>query len=456
MNKSPFEIRGVIEGFYGVFYTTPERNDLIRFIGEQGYNFYIYGPKNDRQHRARWREPYPDFIMKQFSETIAIAKEVGVDFCYSIGSGVSINYASEEDFSYIQTKFQAFYDLGVRTFAITLDDIKSEFLHEEEKRAFRSYAHAHVELCNKLYDWLKTLDESCHLMLCPTDYHGTPPFSSYIYEIGNGLHPDIDIFYTGADITTPTISQLDAEEFANAVNRKPIIWDNYPVNDLAMTGEMHISPITGRDASLYKSSKGFVVNTMSQVEASKISLLTFADYFFDPINYQPWASWEKALLKIGGEDYVDDLKRFAENSLYSCLGHNEAKTLDLLTKATMDSLYEGEKATTSYAVQELYQYFDSLDEAGYQLKFRMGNYKLRNELIPWIQLMESWAWAGRRSIAVLRAVENNKDVKGPLNWLVENVNEIEQHPMRFAGTVVQPLIDYARKKAEVRKEEVYE
>jgi hyaluronoglucosaminidase len=455
MNKSPFEIRGVIEGFYGVFYTAPERNDLIQFIGKHGYNLYIYGPKNDRQHRARWREPYPDFIMKQFAETITIAKEAGVDFCYSIGSGVSINYAAEEDFSHIQTKFQTFYDLGVRTFAITLDDINSEFLYEEEKKAFRSYAHAHVDLCNKLFNWLKTVDESCHLMLCPTDYHGTTPFSSYIYEIGNGLHPEIDIFYTGADITTPTISEQDAKQFADAVNRKPIIWDNYPVNDLTMTGEMHIGPITGREASLDKASKGFVVNTMSQAEASKISLLTFSDYFCNPTNYRPWESWEKALRKIGGEGYVHELKRFAENSLYSCLGYDDAKTLDLLTKAAMSSLHDGEKASTSQAIQELHQYFDSLDEAGYQLKFRMTNYKLRNELIPWIQLMESWAWAGRRAITVIKAIEKNENVEGPLNWLCENVKEIEQHPMRYAGTIVQPLLDYARKKAEVRKEEVY-
>jgi hypothetical protein len=44
---------GVVEGFYGVFYTFPQRNDLIRFIGSHGYNAYLYAPKNDRQHRIR-------------------------------------------------------------------------------------------------------------------------------------------------------------------------------------------------------------------------------------------------------------------------------------------------------------------------------------------------------------------------------------------------------------------
>src|SRR5688572_1479837 len=52
-SASPFTLRGAVEGFYGVFYTPPERNDLIRFLGKNGFNLYVYGPKNDRQHRAR-------------------------------------------------------------------------------------------------------------------------------------------------------------------------------------------------------------------------------------------------------------------------------------------------------------------------------------------------------------------------------------------------------------------
>ncbi len=78
MNQFP--VRGVVEGFYGAFYTFPERNDLIRFIAQHGFNLYIYRPKNDRQHRNRWREPYPTRIMDQFAETAATAREFGITF----------------------------------------------------------------------------------------------------------------------------------------------------------------------------------------------------------------------------------------------------------------------------------------------------------------------------------------------------------------------------------------
>ncbi|HET7657005.1 MAG TPA: protein O-GlcNAcase, partial [Bacillales bacterium] len=345
MDSSPFQVRGVIEGFYGVYYTPFERDDLIRFIGEQGYNLYIYGPKNDRQHRARWREDYPKTIMDQFMNTVKTAKEADVEFSYSIGSGVSMNYASEKDLAIIKRKFLAFYEIGVKTFSILLDDISSEFRYQEEKDKFRSYAEAHTEVSNQLYEWLQDLDPSTKLMMCPTDYHGTAPYSSYIHELGEGLHPDIDVFYTGPDVCTPEIPIDATESFAKAIKRHPVIWDNFPVNDLAMQPEMHIGPITGRDASLHKCSKGIVVNTMIQAEASKIPLLTFADYFHDPEGYQPWESWEHALKAIGGEESFSSIMRFAENSLQSCLNQPNAVMLKQLVDQALEALKSGESVS---------------------------------------------------------------------------------------------------------------
>lgn len=448
MHSSPFQVRGVIEGFYGVYYTPPERNELIRFIGENGFHLYIYGPKNDRQHRARWREPYSKVIMEQFSETVKIAEKAGVEFCYSIGSGVSMNYASEKDLDWIKKKFTTFYEIGVRSFAVLLDDISSEFRHEEEKNKYRSYAEAHSDVSNQLYNWLKEMDPSNKLLMCPTDYHGSAPFSSYIHELGEGLHPDIDIFYTGPDVCAPEISEEEAEGFAKAVKRNPVIWDNFPVNDLAMQPEMHIGPITGRDALLYKHSKGFVVNTMIQAEASKIPLLTFADYFQDPENYQPWKSWERALKIVAGEESYPSLMLFAENSLQSCLGQRNAVKLNQLAEQLLASLMKGNPVSDCEEAAQLYEYLDELDEAGYHLKNRMTNYALRNELVPWIEVLESWAWAGRRAIETLKAIEKGEDVNSPLKWMKESLRAAEFIPKQITGDALRPLIDYTMDQAE--------
>lgn len=440
--SSPFEIRGVIEGFYGVYYTFEERNDLIRFIGRNGYNLYIYGPKNDRQHRARWREPYPQEIMDRFAENVAVAKESGVTFCYSIGPGVSMSYSSEEDLNIIYAKFRSFYERGVRCFSLLLDDISSKFSYDADRRAFGSYAEAHASVCNILFNRLKALDPECTLSMCPTAYHGKAPFGEYLHELGEKLLPDIDIFYTGPEVCSPQITASDAAAFARAARRKPIIWDNYPVNDLDMKAEMHIGPIQGREDKLCRETRGIVVNTMIQAEASKVSLLTYADYFRDPSGYDAPSSWRQALEQIAGSASLGPLLLFSENSLFSCLNPNHSEKLERLAGEALASLLRGENASDNAAVEALNQYVTSLDEACYHLKNRMANTALRNNLLPWIELMEHWHWMMKRALAVLQALEHGHPYESPLNLMKESLEEIGRHPKKIMGQVLMPLADY--------------
>ncbi|MDQ3458512.1 MAG: protein O-GlcNAcase [Deinococcota bacterium] len=444
---SPFAVRGMIEGFYGVYYTPPERHSLLRFLGKHGYSLYVYAPKNDRQHRARWRQPYPAGVMAQFAAAIRVAGEAGVDFCYALSPGADVCYNSVADFAAMTAKFAAFSHLGVRTFSLLLDDILPDFQHEADREHYRSYAEAHADLCNRVHRWLKDLDTACTLSMCPTDYHGVAPFSPYLHELGERLHPDIDIFYTGPQVCSSRVLASDAAAFARAARRPPLIWDNYPVNDGGMEREMHIGPIRGRDASLAGAVKGVVVNTMIQPEASKISLLTFADFFADPEGYDPESSWGRALREVAGRESAATLRLFAENSLHSCLGTPEAETLERLVWGALAALQRGE-GVTGPEVRTLAEYLDALDEACYHLKYHMDNLALRNELLPWLELLEGWLWLGRHALEVLAAQEAGEPFERPLGAMNEELAKAQRHPKRVAGTALVPLADFVRAQVE--------
>jgi hyaluronoglucosaminidase len=445
-----FEIRGVVESFYGVFYTAPERDDLIRFLGRHGFNYYLYGPKNDRQHRARWRETYPERIMREFGQTVAIANEVGVTFCYSIAPGVAISYSSPEDFEAITGKLKSFYDIGVRAFSISMDDISSEFTNPQDRARYHSYAEAHVDLCNRLYDWLQLLNAECQLSMCPTDYWGVAPFSDYLHELGEGLHPEIDVFYTGREVCAPTITVDEALAFAKVVRRKPLIWDNYPANDLAMKAEMHIGAIKGRDPELYQQVRGLCVNPMNQAEASKIPLLTFADYMRDPHTYDPESSWERAVVEVAGES-APALRIFSENSRYSVLRSDDEllDRLAFLTDAVLLSLTRGDSVDDNPFVRALQAYLTEIDEAGYHLKFRMENLALRNNLIPWIELLEYTMWAARYGLKVLEAMEKGEGFSWALSMMNGFLEDAKGHNKRMAGSVLFLLTDYVLRRVEM-------
>ena len=57
---SPVPLRGVIEGFYGTPWQQEERLDILAFCRAEGFNAYLYAPKDDPYHREKWREPYPE------------------------------------------------------------------------------------------------------------------------------------------------------------------------------------------------------------------------------------------------------------------------------------------------------------------------------------------------------------------------------------------------------------
>lgn len=441
MSVSPFQVRGVIEGFYGVFYTHPQRLSLLEFMSRHGYNHYLYAPKNDRQHRRHWREPYPERLMEQFGEAAGYAERLGIDFCYGLSPGIDICYSSDEEFGAITTKLGSFHRLGVKSFSLLLDDIRRTFPHSRDAERYPSISVAQADLCNRVLAWLQALDPDCTLSMCPTDYHGVPPFAPALLELGELLDPQIGVFYTGPEVCSATVGRTEAEAFAQALRRPALLWDNYPVNDLAMHGELHIGPLRGREQELYRSLRGVVVNPMNQVEASKVVLATYGEYLADPQAYRPERAWTRALEEVA-PGHAEELRLVAENSLYSCLGTPEAEKLSSLTSAALTAL-EAE-IPDDPAVDELHAYLAQLDEACYALRYRLENLELRNELLPWLELLEQWSWLGRWSVEALRAEQaGDEQDAARLRRIEEWLGSIERHPKRIGGTVLLPLAQLA-------------
>jgi hyaluronoglucosaminidase len=440
---SHFQIRGVVEGFYGVYYTLPQRLDLLCFLGQQGFNLYVYGPKNDRQHRNRWRDAYPDDILDDFAQTTAAARAAGVSFCYALSPGVSIRFSEPAEFTRMTAKLESLYACGVRAFSLLLDDIASRFQHAEDEAYHRgNYAAGQADLCNRTLEWLRLKDSACSLSMCPTEYHGNPPFSPYLLGLGRELHPDIDVFYTGPEVCSPSLPTSAVRWFGEAVGRPPLLWDNYPVNDLDMQPELHVGAIRGRPADLAAAVHGVVVNPMIQPEASKIPLRTWAEYLADPAGYEPEGAWNRALAAVAGAAGANALRRVAENSLRSCLGTPEAPVLARLVDAVLLALQAGEPAS-SPAVAALGAYLASLDESIYHLRNRLRNLALRADLLPWLEQLENWYHVGRLALALLAAREAGQPLEPGVEQLGSALSAARRHPKRIAGEVLVPLAQHA-------------
>lgn len=439
MSHSAFATRGVVEGFYGLFYSPPERNDLIRFLAAHGYNTYVYGPKNDRQHRARWWEPYPQAQMEQFGATVALARACGVRFCYALAP-IS---ATQDDLGRIMAKLRAFYERGVRDFSIFLDDLALPDQSDPRFVPLATWGDTHARLVNAVYGELRALDPACTLSMAPVEYHGREPFGAYLLMLGERLDPAIDLCYTGPQICSRTISAADAAAFARVARRPPLIWDNYPVNDLDMRAELHLGPVQGRDPDLAGVTRGVLVNPMSQAEASKIALATYGAFLADPHGYTPWPAWRRALAGLVEPELLPALRRFARTALASCLDAQTAPALARLSRVALADLRAGTPAGACAALQRLLAAVGQLDEDCYALKFRTANLRLRDNLAPWIEALEDQLWMVRRAAALLEALDGGAPAEPALRALEESLALIERQPKRIAGEALLPLGRFA-------------
>jgi len=296
-----FPERGIVEGFYGAPWNHQDRLEMLRFEGQHGMNVYYYAPKDDPYHRKLWQEPYPPEQMKRLGELVSTARANFVDFCFAISPGLSIVYASEEDFSKLTAKLASVAKLGVSCFALFLDDVPPELQSPQDRERFPTLAQAHASLINKLDGHLKSQSKDNRLVVTPTTYTNEWGSRDYIRELGSAVNEDVAIVWTGPEVASPAITVAQAREWGEWLRRKPLVWDNFPVND-GRPWRVHLGPLRGRDANLPDAIRGVFSNPMNQPRASMLPLETIADYLWNSAAYDPERSLKKAVTAQYGDD----------------------------------------------------------------------------------------------------------------------------------------------------------
>lgn len=393
-----FEIRGVVEGFYGTPWTMEKRREIIKFLGEHGYNLYIYAPKDDQLHRKRWRDMYNEDFKSEFSKLLVEGSTWGVTVVFSVSPGLEVKYSSDADIDIMVSKFIEMADVGVRSFALFYDDIPETLVHEEDMKEFTSLAHAQSFFANTVYRSLKEkVDGISRFIVCPTQYHGKE-ITEYMRTLGKEIDREISIMWTGSSVCSERISAENAFLAETAFGRKPLFWDNYPVNDAFMVPELHVGPYEGRDPEIVEHSEGIVLNPMIQPCASKIALGSAAEFLSDPYGFEVEESWSRAIKEIA-PSCEKEMKIFCEYYLMSPVHRGQSKRL----VDTRDSLGLLISQNSWSQVQELLmQEATRISESAEVLK-KMLPASLLEEIEPWILEFSLWGKALRSAAGIVSA-----------------------------------------------------
>ncbi len=300
-------LRGVVEGFYGTPWSQADRLSMLQFCHEHKLNAYIYAPKDDAYHRAKWREMYPADKMADLQALIDESKKQQVKFIFAISPGLDIHFSgqeAEQDKQAMLKKLTAMYDMGVRDFAIFFDDIKNK--DGKGQAEFLNWVNANFIAQHK---------DINPLIAVPTEYfrqdmESEGQIKEYTKKFSTTLDKDILVLYTGEKVVPDGLRDVDYARANKLYGRQLGIWWNYPVSDY-LEAKLALGPV--EKLPMAAEIPAIFFNPMKHAELSKISLATGADYALNPGKYDAQKAWHKAIKAQYGS-LAEDMEAFADQS----------------------------------------------------------------------------------------------------------------------------------------------
>ncbi|MFF4651366.1 beta-N-acetylglucosaminidase domain-containing protein [Streptomyces sp. NPDC001380] len=334
-------VRGTVEGFYGQPWTAEQRLSEIDFLGRTKQNAFLYAPGDDPYRVSRWREPYPAARAAELRALTERAARNHVVPGYALAPGQSLCYTSDDDVRALVAKLESLWGLGFRSFQLQFPDVSYDEWHcRADRSAYgtgpEAAARAQGRLVRRVLDGLAAVhggQGAAPLTVMPTEYHqvGATP---YRRALAKELPPSVQVAWTGVGVVPRRIGADQLRGTAAVLAHPLVTMDNYPVNDWS-EDRLYLGPYTGREAGVATGSAALLVNAMEQPVASRIALSTAADYAWNPVGYDPAASWRGALRTLAdgsGAAAGEALRTLAANSASSPLDGRESAYLQPLLR----------------------------------------------------------------------------------------------------------------------------
>ena len=396
-------IRGFIEGYYGIPWSNEDRMSLMKFGGDFKMTSYIFAPKDDPYHKEKWREEYPAKELAEITEMVKVGNEAKCRFVWTAHpfmGGFNVNNADAEIQALLK-KFEQLYKAGVRQFGVLGDDVGQ--LNKDIV----------VKMMQEVSKWAKAKGDVYDTVFCPAGYnHSWQGDYSELNKYDKEFPEDIKIFWTGEAVCQP-VEQKTLNHFrkhnlnGQATRRSPLFWLNWPVNDIngarLMMGKGSLlhTDINVNDLT------GVVTNPMQEAEASKVAIFAVADYAWNVKAFDDDKSWKDSFKYVDAQasEALHTLAKHMSNPQPN--GHGlvlaESEELQPLINKINQQLRAGKlvDADAKQMIAEMQTIIDACKEFHAQSK----NANLKKELKPFTGSLADLAKVIQEYVKAEMAVE---------------------------------------------------
>ena len=394
--------RGTVEGYYGIPWSYEARMSQFRFYGRNKMNLYIYAPKDDPLHHGEGcYQPYPEGKAFELAALVRCARENRVRFVWAIHPANTVDWSDNEGRTQMDglcQKLEWMYKIGVRDFGVLVDDSFGEIGKPERQ----------VQLCNYILENFirKHPDVNQELIMCPTGYNKSWTNEEFLTTIGEGLHKDIHVMWTGNTVVHDIT--LEGQQWVNPLVKRPtFIWWNWPCNDFKPS-RLSMGRTYGldQDPDMKNQMSGFVANPMERAEASKVGLFGVANYTWNIRDFNSDKTWKDGIARMYPR-CASAMQTFCSHNSYllpNGHGYYREESVDLgdLPNRFRESIVNGtpdEKLSNQMLVL-----FSTVASAAEKLRDTRDLGPLQTEIDPWIRAFYSMGMAG---IDGVRALQTN-------------------------------------------------
>lgn len=376
---SDAQFRGFIEGYYGIPWSDEDRISLMEFGGKFKANTYVFAPKDDAYHSAKWTELYPEDRLHEMKKMVDAGNASKCKFVWSIhpfmyNAITEANY--DERLETIKAKFEQLYSIGVRQFGILADDASSPVAIQNR-------------ICKDMWAWCEEKGDVYDLIFVPQGYNKAWSNAQYFADLMDGMPEQVQVMWTG-DSVCGWVTQGTFDYFKQIAGREAFMWLNWPVNDINK-----VRLVMGKGEVLGEGVTGFtgiLTNPMQQAEASKVSIFAIADYTWNRDTFDADKSWQDSFKYID-EGAPDALYEFAKhNSDPSPNTHGlvlqESEELKPFLDEFNTALAGGDAAQIKEKGDAVVAEFEKIVAAVNEYREKGTNENLKTELEPWLNSME--------------------------------------------------------------------
>jgi len=226
------------------------------------------------------------------------------------------------------------------------------------------------------------------------------------------MDKEVLVFWTGYNTVAEYIPNLDGVRAETFFNHPLVLWDNYPVNDMAKD-RLFMGPIRNRGKQLHHTHIGMVSNPMVEWHISKIPIITMSLYMWDVFGYNP------------NEAYL-----YAINQMVS-KEKESFESLKIFTDENYDSLiYEREDDIAKWIenndLVSLEHYFKSLHKAVFSLKDSSFDELFIQQAMPWFN-------RAIKDIELFEKIKNNQACKNDFDYILKEKHALGRNVVLHLG-----------------------